>query len=96
MELATAILVTFLLVAACLSYQEVRREGRAARDDLAQLIKHEVQRLERKVDAFTHASARANLLAEHAVTTAARATEPASRPGALAGAPPDPTPKRSS
>jgi hypothetical protein len=72
-ELATAVLLTFLFVTVLIGYQQLRREARETRHALVDAIRVETQRLERKVDTFTHASSTAHILAQHAVTSAGRA-----------------------
>jgi hypothetical protein len=71
-ELAAALFVTLLLVAVFVSHRQVQREGREGRADMAELVRHEAQRLEREVS-------RANALAKHAVASAERAEDAASR-----------------
>ena len=82
MELTTAVLVTFLFLGILVCYREIRREGRATREDLTSTMK-QTERLERKVDSFVHASTVARMMAEHAIARAERAEVTAARPVTL-------------
>lgn len=73
MELAATLAVILLLVLLLIGYHQLRCESQEARDELVNVVRHEVKRLETKVDTFTHANSRASILAEHAVASVERA-----------------------
>jgi CHASE1-domain containing sensor protein len=79
-ELATTVFVTFLCLAVFMSYHELRREGRATREELASIMRRETERLEQKVDRFVNANTTARMLADHAVARAERAETAAAKP----------------